>query len=515
MTREVPSDDLGEAGEALFAYLSARASLTCNKSNRDRTGWDFVVEFAMPEPTIGVTLDERSPTACTVQLKSTAAANPVKLRLSAAERLAKDLRPAFIIVFRLTPAGEPRSGYLIHLLGSALRRILHRLRIAHAKKDFDVNRTEISFDYRKLGTRFPLTPDGLRQALLDACGSQRAAYVTEKQRQLDELGYEDGDLEAEAQIWIESADHLSDIALGLAPVQPKSFRAFDIRFGIRVPYAGPMFEDIEDFRIEPPSVGPCVVAIRGPGLSTAAMFDAEILIGLPREMGAGTWMMVRHSDFILKFGSGSAAFSSTGEFDTVRRSLSAWIMLTRALAYLASGDSVTSLMPAATPGSRIELTTSEKLDGPYLTQLPEWERFFEGWERLLSLAGMRASEPFSLQDIWAAKGVELAVELFREPQSRAMLAFDRNTLIDMGDSVEAIYINTATLAGASVSYGVKVTLEARGVKGSEFRSTRFQALDVRPAVPDLQDYAEELASEHGIKIIINPDNMSEVEEIES
>jgi hypothetical protein len=511
VTKELTSDELGAAGEALFANLSARAGLICNKSDRDRTGWDFLVEFPMPEPSISVTLDERSPTACTIQLKSTAIASPVKLRLSAAERLAKDLRPAFIIVFRLTPSGEPIVGHLIHLLGPALRRILHRLRTAHAKNAFDVNKTTISFDYRKFGTRFALTPDGLNEALLAASGNQRAVYVTEKQRQLNELGYEDGDLEAEALIWVESADHLSDIALGLVPLQPKSLQAYDIRFGIRLPYVGPVFDDIEDLRIEPPSVGPCVVAIRGPNLSPAAVFDAEMLAGLPIETGAGTWLLVRHADFIIKFGAGAATFNSTGEFDTALRPLSVWLPLVRALAFLASGNSIISLTLASTPNVRITLTTASKLDGPYLKQLPEWERILVGWELMLNLAGTRASEPFSLQDLWAARGAGLAVELFRDKQTRASFAFNRDHLGNPDASVDAIYINTATLAGASISYGVKITLEVNDANCSEYRSTRFQALDVRLAVPDLQDYAEELASKHGVKIIINPANLTEID----
>jgi hypothetical protein len=76
--------------------------------------------------------------------------------------------------------------------------------------------------------------------------------------------------------------------------------------------------------------------------------------------------------------------------------------------------------------------------------------------------------------------------------------------------VDAIYINTATLAGASISYGVKVTLELNEANHSEYRPTAFQAIDVRPAVPDLQDYAEDLADKHGLKIVINPANITEI-----
>ena len=38
---DLPNDELGAAAEGLFAYLCPRALLVCNKSDRDRSGWDF------------------------------------------------------------------------------------------------------------------------------------------------------------------------------------------------------------------------------------------------------------------------------------------------------------------------------------------------------------------------------------------------------------------------------------------------------------------------------------------
>lgn len=101
---KLTSDELGVAGEKLFAHLCGRAQLICNQSERDRTGWDFVVEFPMPGADGTLTLDRRAPTACSVQLKSTTTSGPVSLRLSSAERLAKHLGPSFVVVFRLAEA---------------------------------------------------------------------------------------------------------------------------------------------------------------------------------------------------------------------------------------------------------------------------------------------------------------------------------------------------------------------------------------------------------------------------
>ena len=109
MATALPADDLGQTSEDLFRSLCSQSRLTCNKSERDRAGWDFVVDLPV-EDTGAASLDQRSTRACFVQLKATTNSNPARLSLSAIERIAKDPRPAFVIVFRLTPDGWPAAG---------------------------------------------------------------------------------------------------------------------------------------------------------------------------------------------------------------------------------------------------------------------------------------------------------------------------------------------------------------------------------------------------------------------
>lgn len=125
--------DLGEAGETKFKLLCTQAGLVCNKSTRDVTGWDFIVEFPMVVPGPAMALDQRAATSCHVQLKSTATAiGRVSLKLSAIEHIAKKISPALIIVLLLRADGEGITGFAIHLLGRELAKVLKRLRAAHA-----------------------------------------------------------------------------------------------------------------------------------------------------------------------------------------------------------------------------------------------------------------------------------------------------------------------------------------------------------------------------------------------
>jgi hypothetical protein len=192
---ELESDRIGRIGERQFELLCERAGLFCNKSTVDIMGWDFIVEFPMGSGgQSSLPLDRRQTNAARVQLKSTLGrtGNRIRLSLSAIDRLAKDPQPALIIVFRMRADGEIQSAYLVHLIGNELARVLKRLRLAEARKARDINHVDISYDYEKVGQRFEPTAADLSAALSAACGQDPGAYTAEKQRQLDELGYENG-----------------------------------------------------------------------------------------------------------------------------------------------------------------------------------------------------------------------------------------------------------------------------------------------------------------------------------
>jgi hypothetical protein len=500
------ADDLGQTGEDLFARLCSQSGLVCNKSHRDRAGWDFTVDI----PTVSdgaSSLDQRAAIACAVQLKSTTNSSPTRLSLSAIERVAKDPRPAFVVVFRLTSDGREVAGYLIHLIGPVLERVLTRLRHAETTRRVNIHKAIISLDYQRLGLRFDLTATALRDAIERACGSDMAKYVREKQRQLDELGYDDGRLLAEAAVWVENPHHLSRMLTGLEPLKPVQLRVFDVRFGMAVPYKGSAFDDVEELRIEPPSVGTCQVAIRGAPLTQAAVFVTEAFVGPPIQIENHPWLLIRHRDFTITFAGQSVSFETEGNLYEQTRTLAEWRPLIRALAYLASGTGVVSFQFAGDLQSRLTLPMTESLRGPQIESLPQLARLTEAWSQLTQMAGVAAVQPVSLEDLWAAKGVQVAADLMTNPSSTASFAFDSDAFELTSNALDALYFNSCRLADAALSYCIKVTLER---VGNEYRSIAFSPIDARPEVDDLLGYGEEQATASGIPVLINPDNMVEV-----
>ena len=97
-----------------------------------------------------------------------------------------------------------------------------------------------------------------------------------------------------------------------------------------------------------------------------------------------------------------------------------------------------------------------------------------------------------------------------EARSRAKFSFDRDDLGDPEDVFESVYINSCHFAGAAITYCVKITFRANIDNPTQFQSIGFTPLDARAEVSDLQDYAEDMANQHQIRVIVHPANLVEV-----
>ncbi len=499
-------DELGDVGESLFRKLCSQGKLICNKSDRDRTGWDFRVEFPIDAPS-GITLDQRSPRVCQVQLKSTAGGSETRVpaRLSSIERLAKDGAPAAVVVLRMRPDGTELMGYVIHLIDKELARILRRLRRAEADGRRDINHMTITFNYLK-GKRFKPTGDELREALAEICQVDVAAYAEMKRHQLASLGYDEGGgMEAEALLWIESPDHFTKILSGLAPLKPERLQAYDRRFGIRVPCQGTLLDGLEEFYIHPPAVGPCDIIMRDGPLRPAALFRCEAFA--PPPIDGGPRLVIRHTTFSVLFREDGLEFETTGNFIEGHRALEEWILLLRGLSYLAGGNGSIELEFQGAKMPPI-MVSPGAIDGPYIDQLPRLLEFVERWQHALQLAGVAETADFSLDDIWSADVVQMSLDILLNPTPLGRIEFDAIEVPSDEAQLEALFFNSVHFAGVIITFATKVTLERDPLGTTAYASTRFALVDIRSGVLDLGAYGAELATRNNIKILIDPRNLS-------
>lgn len=501
MPSKLPSENIGSIGESQFTLWCHQASLVCNKSQQDVTGWDFAVEF--PFPNANVPMDRRQPSACVVQVKTTTSQSlgRVALKLSAAERLAKDARPAVVVVIRMLGNGQAVSGYVIHLLDHNLATILRRLRLAEQRGTNDINRENVSFNYTKHGQRFDPTPEGLLSALSAVCGADPAAYYAKKQSQLEELGYEDGGLVGEAVFRVNSKEHFNDVMLGLAPLQPIKLSLFDKRFGIAIPYKGTLGDDLAELSLTPTYVGDCEIAIRGSGLSRAAMFSAKIHGGFvgPESL----LLLIKNDDFIIKFDNLELKFETVQVTGETGRPLKRWVELLRALSHLATDSATITVTFLSDERIPLVIPSTEPIAGPYHNQLPALAQFVERWQALLEFAGVASTEDILFDEIWEARSAHLAVDIMINPNPTGYIEWKEMNADSEALKSGVMYFNKACLGKTEISYSA--LMEVRTSDGEEwkFRTGKVAPFHAGPAVTDLYEYGEEQAERAGVRVLVD------------
>jgi hypothetical protein len=347
----------------------------------------------------------------------------------------------------------------------------------------------------------------LLAALSSACGEDPGAYTIEKQRQLAELGYENGQFEAEALIQIEGPEHFSNLLLGLAPLKPHRLQVFDSRFGIRLPYQGTLFDDLEELRLTPPTLGSCEISVRGSGFGQAARFDGEMFIGPPMTEPRGAELLVRTSDFIIRLTPPALKFESVGSIDDMEHTMEEWAELLRALTLMATGRATLTIagndrIPAIT------FPVDQPVTGPYLEEIPLISEFVDGWLRLLANAGLRSTARFKLDAFWKSNEARMAVDLLLKPKSLARFEFQNLEIGDSSSLPEGLYFNSTSFADTSITFSAKVFFEKTEDPEWGYRSIGFEALDVRPKVDDLEEYGMDQAAACDLKLLIDPRNIT-------
>lgn len=250
------NDRIGRLGELEFARLCELAKLGCSKVEPDRTGKDFIVEF--PPPALGEwqSLDRRAaPLQLAVQVKTIRShRRSAVVTLSVAERLARDLRPSLICVFKVDPSDQFVALHLIHFQGDTLGRVLARLRAATGSNKAlnDLTVTFAANGDNKIG----YSPSSLKAALASFVPEGMKSYADEKAQQIEELGFNEVRILGTLNIGAIDAVSLADGFLGLSPLEGVSMTMMERRFEIDLPL--PVPEGPGKLMITPQPVGRAV-----------------------------------------------------------------------------------------------------------------------------------------------------------------------------------------------------------------------------------------------------------------
>jgi hypothetical protein len=278
----VSADELGEMGQARFKEICAAAGLICNQSNRDRTGWDFIVEFPFANTASMDVETRQTPLSCHVQVKTLLERNDrFEMRLSSAERLAKELKPAFVYVFKVNEGWTFTEAYVVHVLDKPLEKILKRLRKLDVAGKPAVNKSTISMSTRSDGAMTAPTARALREALSAAIGGDLHAYAEKKRKQLATLGFEERPFSGQMTLHLSNREELLDVFLGIKKDVPFSdIYTQHTRFGIARPVPE-LSGKSGTIRINPNSVDTCTITVRRNPTLEPVVFKGKVFLPPP------------------------------------------------------------------------------------------------------------------------------------------------------------------------------------------------------------------------------------------
>lgn len=233
------SEQIGAIGESRVHHLCILAKLEATKPDPDRTGKDLIIEWPLAPPSDDAPYDMRpAPRACIAQVKSVLPGTKhVELKLSAAERLIRDPRPAFLLVARLDQDSDDAQVVeigVLHLRGAPLGRILKRLRKESARGETKINEKMMSFKIAGMTSVKP-SASALRPHLETCIGSDMGAHTAAKEQELKTLGFDDHPIKMNVTFAPATFEDLVRRSLDGLPLTASNIELTHVRFGIPLP----------------------------------------------------------------------------------------------------------------------------------------------------------------------------------------------------------------------------------------------------------------------------------------
>ncbi|MGB7409187.1 MAG: hypothetical protein WA908_11840 [Pontixanthobacter sp.] len=275
-------EDLGDWAEDRFALYCSQAGVVANKSSKDRTGWDYLLEFAQANSTSLPPDLHKKEAAARAQVKSRKRGKlSATIKLDNAHRFAASPDPCFIVLAAATDGAEPVRFYAKHFWKPEIERTLKRLRQAESKsKPVHKQSFSVVFDKEDDHT------DDLIEWMRGIASQDRTAYSAEKQKLNKTLGYEDGNAVGTVTFALDDFEAFVDHSIGLTPkINLTHVRMVDRRFGIEA--KKPLFEGKPDYAVMQSNPKACaieVVDVDDRSHTFEGEFRAPGLPGLPKDM---------------------------------------------------------------------------------------------------------------------------------------------------------------------------------------------------------------------------------------
>ena len=484
---DLNNDELGEKGESRFKEICADAKLICNKSDRDRTGWDFIVEFPFKNQEHSTFDTRATPISCHIQVKTLIESrNSFAMRLTSAHRLAKEPKPAFVYVFKVNKQLQITESYLVHIFGDRLAAILKRLRIEESKKtpENKLNKKYITMSLKEM-ERIEQTGGALRTSLESIVSDNMHAYITTKEAQLEKLGFELRPYEGKMSLQIPNLDEMVDVFLGLKNGIPVSnLNVTQERFGIKLPQSQ-LSSAQAIISIKPHPIAKCTISFRRDDLTAPAIFQGEIFVpaipSLPSDKFKVLIKSPLFSIIIQQNGPNEITYTLTYNDINQKNDLETWSQFWRMIQALASGKGEIQILPEQTQMEKITLPILPSSAGGSIDNCESWLSLCEQASTLFNKAGMSSKLKLNLDDLEiASKPIRFASLLLNGETAGISFISEKPNGIDKLSDAVIILSDLVKFGDEAIAYyGVMTAHPIITAEQIEWCPTKFEPRSIQ------------------------------------
>lgn len=188
--------DLGDLGEDALRTWCSQIGITCNKSTKDKEGWDYILEFEGGEKQSS-TIDEKPPRyKCFLQVKASDNSTSNKsISLRNWEKMVNDNHPFFILRVEFDGQINPQRAYLIHVDKELIGKALKRLREFSSDQAFLLKHKTLSYPRRNKDLLNDLEGLSLKEKLKSSIQGGMFNYSQWKARLVKTIGFESEELQ--------------------------------------------------------------------------------------------------------------------------------------------------------------------------------------------------------------------------------------------------------------------------------------------------------------------------------
>lgn len=207
--------DIGKAGERFFGAWCAASGMTANASETDHNGWDVFVEIDETSAEYDPLSLHEGLIETKIQVKSSdGAKRAVDVELSNLKKMATSALAAFYVLLEFESGESPTRAYLLHVDHALTEKILKRISDLKSKdQTAKLNKKFMRLNF--IDEVIPLSAVNLKKMLLSHVGPSNSAYVENKIKNLNSIGFENGKYQFQFSIsGDEQLKKLIDISLG-------------------------------------------------------------------------------------------------------------------------------------------------------------------------------------------------------------------------------------------------------------------------------------------------------------